>query len=88
MNERRRLATYCIPEGGDLPVEVLDAHSGLVMVRVLKAWDRFKEGARFECPTMRLTGNRWVTPPYGEMCRNPAQCEGKGYCPRDPTCGD
>lgn len=27
-------------------------------------------------------------PPYGEMCRYPNLCEGKGYCPRDPTCGD
>lgn len=26
--------------------------------------------------------------PYGEMCRNPDLCVGKGYCPRDPTCGD
>lgn len=27
-------------------------------------------------------------PPYGEWCRNPAACAGKGYCPLDPTCGD
>ncbi len=27
-------------------------------------------------------------PPYGEWCRDPRICEGKGYCPRDPTCGD
>ena len=26
--------------------------------------------------------------PYGEMCRDPTICAGKGYCPRDPTCGD
>lgn len=26
--------------------------------------------------------------PYGEMCRNPDVCAGKGYCPLDPTCGD
>ena len=26
--------------------------------------------------------------PYGEMCRDPDLCWGKGYCPRDPTCGD
>lgn len=26
--------------------------------------------------------------PYGEMCRDPSMCAGKGYCPRDPTCGD
>lgn len=26
--------------------------------------------------------------PYGEMCRDPDVCAGKGYCPRDPTCGD
>lgn len=26
--------------------------------------------------------------PYGEWCRNPAACAGKGYCPLDPTCGD
>jgi len=26
--------------------------------------------------------------PYGEMCRDPDACAGKGYCPRDPTCGD
>jgi hypothetical protein len=27
-------------------------------------------------------------PPYGEWCRNPDACRGKGYCPLDPTCGD
>lgn len=27
-------------------------------------------------------------PPYGYMCRDPQLCAGKGYCPRDPTCGD
>ena len=27
-------------------------------------------------------------PPYGEWCRNPGACKGKGYCPLDPTCGD
>jgi hypothetical protein len=26
--------------------------------------------------------------PYGEMCSDPALCHDKGYCPRDPTCGD
>lgn len=26
--------------------------------------------------------------PYGEMCQDPYLCAGKGYCPRDPTCGD
>ena len=26
--------------------------------------------------------------PYGPMCSNPELCAGKGYCPRDPTCGD
>lgn len=26
--------------------------------------------------------------PYGEWCRSPELCAGKGYCPRDPTCGD
>jgi hypothetical protein len=26
--------------------------------------------------------------PYGPMCRDPDQCVGLGYCPRDPTCGD
>lgn len=25
---------------------------------------------------------------YAEWCRDPAACVGKGYCPRDPTCGD
>lgn len=28
------------------------------------------------------------TPPYGRMCRDPSKCRGKGYCPKDPTCGD
>ncbi len=28
------------------------------------------------------------TAAYGEWCREPALCAGKGYCPRDPTCGD
>jgi len=26
--------------------------------------------------------------PYGEWCRDPNLCVDKGYCPRDPTCGD
>lgn len=26
--------------------------------------------------------------PYGEWCRDPDLCAGKGYCPRDPNCGD
>lgn len=26
--------------------------------------------------------------PYGEWCRDPNACKGKGYCPLDPTCGD
>lgn len=25
---------------------------------------------------------------YGEWCRKPDACRGKGYCPLDPTCGD
>ena len=25
---------------------------------------------------------------YGEWCRDPTLCSGKGYCPRDPTCAD
>jgi hypothetical protein len=25
---------------------------------------------------------------YGEMCRKPEACHGKGYCPLDPTCAD
>lgn len=28
------------------------------------------------------------TAPYGERCRDPNACAGKGYCPLDPTCGD
>lgn len=27
-------------------------------------------------------------PVYGEWCRDPELCAGKGYCPRDPTCAD
>src|ERR1039458_327971 len=26
--------------------------------------------------------------PYGERCRDPNACTGKGSCPLDPTCGD
>jgi hypothetical protein len=26
--------------------------------------------------------------PYGEWCRNPDACRGKGHCPLDPSCGD
>lgn len=25
---------------------------------------------------------------YGEWCRDPKLCAGKGYCPRDPNCAD
>lgn len=25
---------------------------------------------------------------YGEWCRKPEACAGKGYCPLDPNCGD
>ena len=31
---------------------------------------------------------RKLNAPYGEWCRDPDLCAGKGYCPRDPTCGD
>lgn len=27
-------------------------------------------------------------PPYREFCRHPDKCDGKGSCPRDPTCAD
>ena len=27
-------------------------------------------------------------PPYGPWCRDRTACDGKGYCPLDPTCGD
>ena len=26
--------------------------------------------------------------PYDEWCRAPIECIHRGYCPRDPTCGD
>jgi len=26
--------------------------------------------------------------PYGDWCRDPDACRGKGYCPLSPTCGD
>lgn len=29
-----------------------------------------------------------TAPPYGEWCRDPAICAGKGYCPKDPSCAD
>ena len=25
---------------------------------------------------------------YGDWCRRPSACRGKGYCPLDPVCGD
>ena len=25
---------------------------------------------------------------YGEWCRKPTACKGKGYCPLDPACCD
>lgn len=31
---------------------------------------------------------RQTMPPYGEWCRKPEACRGKGYCPLAPTCGD
>lgn len=34
---------------------------------------------------VELTGDK---SPYGEWCRDPYACANKGYCPRDPTCGD
>ena len=43
------------------------------------AWDRIQDERRAERLALR---------PYGVMCRNPKACEGKGYCPLDPTCGD
>jgi hypothetical protein len=33
----------------------------------------------------RLSQPRGV---YGAMCRDPAICEGKGYCPREIACND
>jgi len=35
-----------------------------------------------------LKANLTSVPPYGEWCRDPKACAGKGYCPLDPTCGD
>lgn len=26
--------------------------------------------------------------PYGSWCRDPVLCHGRGFCPRNPTCGD
>ena len=44
------------------------------------------------CPCCEGTGNNLVAVTsvgvYGEWCRDPAACAGKGYCPHDPTCGD
>ena len=41
-------------------------------------------GTQDSVPAGRPTNS----PPYGEWCRNPKACAGKGYCPLDPTCGD
>ena len=43
-------------------------------------------GAGAQCPNCYGSGNaRGV---YGEWCRDPNLCAGKGYCPRDPNCAD
>ena len=39
---------------------------------------------RFECNESSARDAR----AYGEWCRNPKACAGKGYCPLDPTCAD
>lgn len=47
----------------------------------------FVEQPTPECLAERAKRAR-ANAPYGEMCRDPKICAGKGYCPRDPTCGD
>lgn len=43
-----------------------------------------------EQPTPEVLATRALraNAPYGEMCRDPKICAGKGYCPRDPNCGE
>ena len=51
--------------------------------------DQFVEIKDEEERNERLRRNRLkLTAPYGEWCRDPDACVGKGYCPKDPTCGD
>ena len=39
-------------------------------------------------PEFSLEKKKTAASPYGKWCRDPNLCAGKGYCPRDPTCGD
>ena len=57
-----------------IPAPGLGAHQGAVD----------SHGTQDSVPAGRPTNS----PPYGEWCRNPKACAGKGYCPLDPTCGD
>ena len=63
-----------------------DGHTvNLLTAAILKIDDVRSPICELMAPTIRaLKGSA----PYGEMCRDPNLCVGKGYCPRDPTCGD
>ena len=45
------------------------------------------EGKAVEMPALEGAVTHEARP-YGEWCRKPEACAGKGYCPLDPTCGD
>ena len=48
-------------------------------------WCYMRVGHSSDCPYQAAINAK---PPYGDWCRDPQACDGKGYCPLDPTCGD
>jgi len=50
-------------------------------------WHEIRRRQR-EADDMDKSREKFVATAYGEWCRKPAACAGKGYCPLDPTCGD
>lgn len=44
--------------------------------------------ARTQPETQEPTNEKASIGHYGEWCRDPSACKGKGYCPKDPTCAD
>ena len=84
---------------GPIPGPTADAIA-IQLREAAKAWDSLRtENAQLRDALNVATSKSGVATciggqtehdprPYGEWCRNPAACAGKGYCPLDPTCGD
>jgi len=59
------------------------------MTSTRPGWDnQFAETEEERNARLALRRELRKTAPYREWCMDPELCAGKGYCPRDPNCGD